>query len=104
MDDFGLKSVDLDRIKEVFDQFPQIEEVIIYGSRAKGNYRAASDIDLTLLGKNIDLVLLNRLSSKLDDLLLPYLFDLSSYQKLDNPELIDHIKRVGKSFYKLNKP
>nr|MBC7613003.1 nucleotidyltransferase domain-containing protein [Pseudopedobacter sp.] len=96
---YGLKPADLDKIQEVFKQFTDIEEVRIYGSRAKGNYSA--DSDLTLLGNNRDLNLLNQLSSKLDDLLLPYLFDISVYQKMENADLIEHIDSNGKYFYKL---
>jgi len=97
--DFGLKENDISMIIEVLKLFPEIEKVVIYGSRAKGNHRNGSDIDLTLIGKNLNLDNLNRLSSKLDDLLLPYLFDISIYDKIDNPDLINHIDRIGKSFY-----
>lgn len=98
-DDFGLKVDDLNKIRIVFQKFPQIKEVKIYGSRAKGNYRAGSDIDLTLIGENLDLNLMNLLSLKLDDLLLPYLFDVSVYEKIENPDFKQHIDRVGKLFY-----
>jgi len=97
--DFGLKENDISMIIEVLKLFPEIEKVVIYGSRAKGNHRNGSDIDLTLIGKNLNLDNLNRLSSKLDDLLLPYLFDISIYDKIDNPDLINHIDRIGKSFF-----
>ena len=100
---FGLDDETLNKITLVFDQFPQIEEVVIYGSRAMGNYREASDIDLTLLGKNLNLSILNQLTSALDDLLLPYLFDISSFQHIKNPDLLAHIKRNGQTFYSLAK-
>lgn len=44
---FGLKDETIEHVHDVFSRFPQIEEVIIYGSRAKGTYRNGSDIDLT---------------------------------------------------------
>ena len=72
----------------------------MYGSRAKGNYKPGSDIDLTLKGKELNLKLLNKISLELDDLLLPYTFDLSIYHHIKQPDLIDHIVRVGKVFYK----
>lgn len=97
--DFGLKENDISMIIEVLKLFPEIEKVVIYGFRAKGNHRNGSDIDLTLIGENLNLNNLNRLSSKLDDLLLPYLFDISIYDKIDNPDLINHIDRIGKSFF-----
>jgi len=95
---FGLSSEDFAQYQAVFTHYPQIEKVILYGSRAKGNYRKASDIDLTIIG-DLDWAHFTRLESELDDLLLPYEVDLSLYAHLDNPDLIAHIKRVGKIFF-----
>lgn len=95
---FGLKQSVVHKMNCVFSCFPQIEKAIIYGSRAKGNYRNGSDIDITLFG-DITFQQLNRISSQLDDLLLPYFIDLSIYKDIDNVELIDHINSVGKLFY-----
>lgn len=97
---FGLKDDTINKIKNVFSLFPQIKEVIIYGSRAKGNYRPGSDIDLAVKGKNLNLRILNQVSLKLDDLYLPYTFDLSIISQIENPELIKHISRNGKILYK----
>lgn len=96
---FGLTPQHIEKINSVFEQIPQIEKVIIYGSRAKGHFRTGSDIDLTLIGKNINLHLLNQITSKLDDLLLPYLIDISIFDKIDNKDLKAHIDRVGLEFY-----
>jgi len=97
---FGLKESVIQRIQNVFAAFPELDEAVLYGSRAKGNYRPGSDIDLTLKGEHINLSVLNKISSQLDDLLLPYTFDLSVYRSIDNLALIDHISRAGVSFYK----
>lgn len=96
---FGLSDIDIEKIKNVFGRFPQIEQVIIYGSRAMGNYRPNSDIDLTVKGQSISLDVLNKITQNLDDLLLPYLIDISNFKQLDNPDFINHIERVGKVFY-----
>ncbi|MFU8764984.1 MAG: nucleotidyltransferase domain-containing protein [Haliea sp.] len=82
----------------VFRQFPQVEKAKIYGSRAMGTHRPGSDIDLTLLGE-INLSTLNQISLALDDLLLPFEIDLSVFAEIDNPQLQEHIRRVGKLFY-----
>lgn len=87
-------------MSSVFSQHPEVEEVILYGSRAKGNYSNGSDIDFVLIGKNLDLKKLRIISRELDDLLLPYTIDLALYDHIKNSDLIDHINRVGKSFYK----
>ena len=72
---------------------------MIYGSRAKGNYKNGSDIDLTLHGKDLTFDLLYQISTAIDDLLLPYTVDLSIFHTLNDPDFIDHIQRVGIVFY-----
>ncbi len=95
---FGLSNEDIDKIKVVFAKFLEIERVVIYGSRAKGNYKPSSDIDLTLVGEKLTLSLLQSLENDIDDLLLPYKFDISIFHQISNPYLIAHIERVGKEF------
>lgn len=95
---FGLQQKHIDAINACFAQYPQIEQVILYGSRAKGNYKNGSDIDLTIVG-DLDYNSLLKLENQLDDLLLPYKMDLSLKHKITNPDLLNHIERVGKVFY-----
>lgn len=97
--EFGLKEEIIDSIKKCLSDFEQIEEVILYGSRAKGNFRNGSDIDLTIIGEQFTLADLAQLENCIDDLLLPYKFDISLYEHIDNKDLLDHIARVGVSFY-----
>lgn len=96
---FGLTNNDINKINDAFLNHHQIEKAILYGSRAKGNYRNGSDIDLTLIGQNLSLKIMNEIALELDDLLLPYLIDLSAYHQIQNPDLIDHIDRNGQIFY-----
>lgn len=96
---YGLKKKHITAINSVFGKNPEIKQVILYGSRAKGNYRNGSDIDLTLKGEDITLSLLFKIETELDDLLLPYKIDLSIYHKIENPDFIEHINRVGIVFY-----
>lgn len=96
---FGLTEDTIDKIRGVFAQYPQVAEVILYGSRAKGTHHNGSDIDLTLKGEGLDLAIVNRISNDIDDLLLPYTLDLSVFQQISNPDLVDHIHRVGVAFY-----
>ena len=100
METSGLSAKDIDSIRSIFRKYAQIKKVLIYGSRAKGNYKPVSDIDLTLIGNNIDLSLQMKIEFDLDDLLLPYKFDISIYDKITNTEFINHIDRIGKEFYK----
>jgi len=80
--------------------YPQISEVIFFGSRAKGNYKIGSDIDLTIFSDEMDLQTLHKIELELDDLLLPYKVDLSIYNDLKSEDLKEHIKRVGIIFFK----
>ena len=100
---YGLKAKVIDRIKKFFASYPEVEEAILYGSRAKGNYSNGSDIDLVLKGNKLDETILRKIRRQLDDLLLPYTIDIAIYESIDNPDLIDHIKRVGIIFYRNNK-
>lgn len=100
----GLKDETIQKIHEIFCGYPQIEQVLIYGSRAKGNYKPASDIDLTFQGKNITLKVLHKIGWQLDDLMLPYTFDLSIYHHIKNQDLLNHIDRVGIVFFKKEVP
>jgi len=96
---FGLKETTINQINAVFSRYPEIEKAIIYGSRAKGNYRNGSDIDITLFGNELTHEQLNRIESQLDDLLLPYSIDLSLFKYIDALDLIHHINTVGHIFY-----
>ena len=97
---YGLKSHTMKAIQRVFENYPQIERVLVYGSRAKGNYRNGSDIDLTIIGADLELSLQLRIENELDDLLLPYTIDLSIHSDIENEDLIEHIESFGKEFYK----
>ncbi|MCK5096873.1 MAG: nucleotidyltransferase domain-containing protein [Desulfobacteraceae bacterium] len=99
---YGLNKEIVQKINKIFLHYDQIEEIIIYGSRAKGTFKPGSDIDLTLKGKDLNLKTLNKIGLDLDNLNLPYTFDISIYNRITNSDLIDHIKRVGKVFYKKN--
>lgn len=96
---YGLKDDVIEKINKVFSNYPKIEKVILYGSRAKGNYKNGSDIDLTLIGKDLNIQDLNMIDLDLDELYLPYMFDISIYNNLENQDLIEHIRRVGCEFY-----
>lgn len=96
---FGLKPQALTKIRTVFAAHPEIQQVILYGSRAKGTQRNGSDIDMVMQGADLTLAQLLKIENELDDLLLPYKIDLSLLHHIDNPQLLDHIQRVGKVFY-----
>jgi predicted nucleotidyltransferase len=101
---FGLSLETITSIQAVFAQHPQVNQVLLYGSRGKGNYRNGSDIDLTLQGSNLTLNdILYPIMDEIDELDLPYSFDLSLFEQIDDAEFLDHIKRIGVVFYHKDK-
>ena len=99
---FGIYPKSYQEILKILEDCATIDEVIIYGSRAKGNFKEGSDIDITLK-ENVSPSDMNKLWHSLDDSYIPYKFDISIYKDLKNPSLIAHIDRVGKVFYKREK-
>ncbi len=96
---FGLSQTVIQNIISIFKNHKHVNEVIIYGSRAMGNFRPGSDIDLTIKGDNLILDDQLKIENEIDDLDLPYKIDLSLFHMIDNIDLIDHINRRGKVFY-----
>lgn len=97
---YGLTSEVIEKIQTVLARFESIESAILYGSRAKGNYKRGSDIDLALrVKKDSPRSLLFDVTDAIDDLNLIYTFDISLLHQIDNENLLDHIDRVGVEFY-----
>ena len=96
---FGLSDTVIKELQDVFRRHANIEKVLIFGSRSKGNYRVGSDIDLAVIGKDIDYNLLLSILCEIDDLDLLYTVDLLDYQKKKGTPIGDHIDRVGQVFY-----
>lgn len=102
---FGLQNNTIQKISSTFMRYPQVEKALIYGSRAKGDYKNGSDIDLTLIGgEDLTLNILYKILEDIDNLLLPYTMDISIFDYIEDPDVIAHIKRVGVLFYEKTKP
>lgn len=95
----GLTAADLTTICNVLKQYPQVHEAILFGSRAKGTHRAGSDVDIALKGNELEGVTIQISATLNQETLLPYFFDILDFDSIDNQDLIDHIKRVGKVIY-----
>lgn len=92
---FGLTERQLAQIREVCYNHPLVKAVLVFGSRAKGNYHEGSDLDLCLVDKEMSLAQLLRLMSQIEDLDLPFHCDVVRMSSLRNKEMIEHIGRVG---------
>jgi predicted nucleotidyltransferase len=99
---FGLPDKTINLINQIFEKYSGIEKVLIYGSRARGDYRNGSDIDLTIIG---DVSIKDRMhiSELIYDLPIPYMCDLSILKNIKNENLVEHIERVGQVFYEKDK-
>lgn len=95
----GLEEKTVAQIQSVLAAFPVVEKAVLYGSRAKGNFKPGSDIDLALSGNDLNLQTLQRIEDALDALLLPYKSDRAIFARIENAELREHIARVGVVFY-----
>ena len=97
---YGLSDKTRTALDAIFRKYPGIRQAILYGSRAKGNYRNGSDIDMALKTDDTftrsDLL---RIGNDFDDSDIPYLVDVSIYDTLSNPDLKAHIDRVGKTLF-----
>ncbi len=99
MTQFGLSDKTLETVRAILATCPELEKALVYGSRAMGNYRTGSDIDITLIGAQLNMDMLFKLVRLFDESNLPYMVDLSITANINNPNLIDHIKRVGQVLY-----
>ncbi len=99
---YGLSEKTLEDICVVFRFSPAIESAVLYGSRAKGNFKTGSDIDISLIGEEINLFMLNQVSIALENLNLPQQFDLTIKHQIENKELLAHIERIGIVIYQKN--
>jgi predicted nucleotidyltransferase len=96
----GLPDSAIRAIHQVLLTYPEVESAILYGSRALGRHRHTSDIDLTLIGPAISAGTLARIDADLDDLLLPWVIDLSCLAAIRHPALLAHIERAGLVLYR----
>ncbi len=92
---YGLSDKEFDEMTAIFSKCKNLEKVILYGSRAKGNYKKFSDVDITLEGDNLTLADLFQIQDLLYESDLPYMYDVSIFSSITNPDLIDHIRRRG---------
>jgi predicted nucleotidyltransferase len=99
---FGLSDSDLERIVNVFLSDYRIETILIFGSRALGIQKEGSDIDMAIKSSDLEKSELFEIRQKLEGLHLPWFFDVIHFESITNPELKEHIERVGKVIWTKN--
>lgn len=85
-------------VHEVLQRHPEVQTAILFGSRAKGTHTERSDVDLVLSG-DVPSLRAESIAAELDELPLPYRFDVQSLAEITHQELLDHIARVGITIY-----
>ncbi|MDD5295514.1 MAG: nucleotidyltransferase domain-containing protein [Rhodocyclaceae bacterium] len=98
MPDFGLSGAVREGLSRVFARYPAIRQVLIFGSRAKGNYRDGSDIDLAVLAPDMDADSFTRLWNEIDALPLVFKVDCLHWDTLGNEALKAKILEEGQGF------
>ncbi len=94
---FGISEKSFKLILKTLNEHPEIEKAIIFGSRAIGNYKTGSDIDLALYGENLTRTIVDEVNSELNERLpIPYFIDVINYAEIKNKDLKEHIDSVGK--------
>ena len=97
---FGLTEKDIELIRSAITVHSEIEEVLVFGSRAMGNHKNGSDVDLAVKGDGVSLRTVSRLAAQLnEELPLPYQFDVIDYASIDTPALKGHIDLLGKVLF-----
>ncbi len=89
-------------IQKIFDKYRAFRSIHIFGSRAIGNYKPGSDIDLVIMNESPSDREMIRIKNDFNDSSLPYAIDLITYTDLKHRELKEHIERVGVPFYQKN--
>jgi len=92
---YGLLDSELNRIISIIQKNIKVQKLVLFGSRAKGNFGNGSDIDLALFGKDLNLDDVLNILVETDKLFLPYKFDIIIYERIQEKTLLEHIDRLG---------
>ena len=98
-DIYGLNDRDIQTLFAILNKFDEVEDVYLYGSRAKGTHKLGSDIDLAIMNEGVSEKTIRTIKSEIEDSSLPYFVDITNFTTLNHKELAEHIQRVGVSFY-----
>ena len=98
---YGLSQLDRTEMNNIFQKYSGLQKVILFGSRAKGNFRKGSDIDIALELNPSSRKIVNAVHDELEEeTKIPYFFDVIDLKKISSPELCEHIRVCGKEIYK----
>lgn len=96
---FGLEQPIIDKLIAVFEQNSKVDKALVFGSRAKGNYRPDSDIDIAIKGQDLNTDDIIAMIVAFEEKGITHKIDLINYYIIKEPDLKDHINRVGIELY-----
>ncbi len=97
----GLSAQDIESILKVVKTHDEVDVAVLYGSRALGTFQKGSDVDIALKGDELTSRICSHIHFELEEeTLLPYFFDITNYETINNPKLKDHIDRIGQELYR----
>ena len=88
----------LELVRSEFRLHPEVMSATLLGSRAKGTHTHCSDMDLVVAG-DIEPLRAEAIAAELEELPLPYRFDVQSLAHIQHRPLLEHIQRVGIRIY-----
>ncbi len=98
----GLSPRDINTIHSILSKYSLIKTVLLFGSRAKGNYKQGSDIDLAIMNEGLEVTTIQKIIADFEDSTLPYFTDIVNYNQVREPSLREHIDRVGIKIFERN--
>ena len=101
MNEYGLSEAIMEDLCRVFRRFPEIERVLVYGSRGRGDFKPHSDIDLAIIAPTMTRQRFTKLWSALEDLPIVFRLDVVHWDSVGNPRLKEQILREGRVIYPL---
>lgn len=101
--DFGIDQKRIAILKDIFENYPEVSRVLVYGSRAKGNFDDRSDLDLVIMD-DIERKTLGAIWMEINSSDFPLTVDLQVWRDIKNEDLKSHISRVGLSLFKESAP
>ena len=86
-----LSGKEIELIVNEIRYYKEVEQALLFGSRATGKAKPYSDVDICIKGSQVTLQIQNAIALKLDDLPLPYFFDVITFHNIKNEKLTQHI-------------
>ncbi|MDI6603821.1 MAG: nucleotidyltransferase domain-containing protein [Thermoanaerobacteraceae bacterium] len=94
---FGFSDKLIDSLKNIFEKYPEIKKAVIYGSRARGDFKSTSDIDIAIFNEKD---LSPELYLEVDEAVGIYKTDIVEVGRLHNEKLLENILKDGIEIYK----